>query len=88
MRTTVTLDPDVERMIKDAVRRTGTSFKAVLNQAIREGLSGRASAGPMEPFVLHAQPMGLRAGIDASSLNRLADDLDVDAFIDAERGRR
>ena len=40
MRTTATLDPDVERLIKDAMRERSISFKQVLNEAARAGLSG------------------------------------------------
>ncbi len=38
MRTTVTLDPDVETLLRKEVRRRGESFKQVLNNAIRAGL--------------------------------------------------
>ena len=38
MRTTVTLDDDTERMIRDDMRRTQRSFKVTLNEAIRNGL--------------------------------------------------
>ena len=38
MRTTVTLDPDVERLIRTAMRERGTSFKQALNEAVRNGL--------------------------------------------------
>jgi hypothetical protein len=38
MRTTVTLDPDVERLIKDRMKQRGVSFKEALNDAIRTGL--------------------------------------------------
>jgi hypothetical protein len=38
MRTTVTLDPDVESMLRKEVRRRGEPFKQVLNDAIRAGL--------------------------------------------------
>jgi hypothetical protein len=38
MRTTVTLDPDVEAMLRNEVRRRGEPFKQVLNNAIRAGL--------------------------------------------------
>ncbi len=38
MRTTVTLDPDVERLIRDAMRERGISFKEALNEAVRTGL--------------------------------------------------
>ncbi len=41
MRTTVTLDPDVERLIKDAMRERGISFKEALNEAARIGLRGK-----------------------------------------------
>lgn len=39
MRTTVTLEPDVEKLLRCAVRERGDSFKKVLNTALREGLS-------------------------------------------------
>jgi hypothetical protein len=39
MRTTVTLDPDVEKLIRRTLREKGQSFKTVLNAAIRRGLS-------------------------------------------------
>jgi hypothetical protein len=38
MRTTVTLDPDVERLLKDSMKARGISFKDALNEAIRTGL--------------------------------------------------
>jgi hypothetical protein len=40
MRTTVTLDPDVEALLRKAMRERGEPFKQVLNAAIRDGLSG------------------------------------------------
>jgi len=46
MRTTVTLDPDVERLIKDAMRERAISFKEALNQAARSGLCGKESKRP------------------------------------------
>lgn len=41
MRTTVTLDPDVERLIRDAMRERAISFKEALNEAARTGLCGK-----------------------------------------------
>ena len=38
MRTTVTLDPDVERLLHDAMKERSISFKEALNQAARAGL--------------------------------------------------
>ena len=41
MRTTVTLDPDVERLIRDAMKERDISFKEALNEAARIGLGGK-----------------------------------------------
>jgi len=78
MRTTVTLDPDVERLLKDTARKTGKSFKQILNCAVREGLAGETKMCSGESFSVNARRMGLRPGIDPAGLNRLADEIDVD----------
>jgi len=80
MRTTVTLDKDVERMLREAMHRTRRSFKETLNASVRAGLTGTAPTSQGRPFVVKARPMGLRAGIDPASFGRLADELEVDAF--------
>jgi hypothetical protein len=41
VRTTVTLDPDVERLIRDAMKQRGVSFKEALNEAARTGLRNK-----------------------------------------------
>ena len=35
----MTLDADVERLLRTAMRERGTSFKEALNQAVRDGFS-------------------------------------------------
>lgn len=79
MRTTVTLDPDVEARLREAMREQGTSFKATLNGALRRGLGVPAGGG--EPFVVEARPLGLRAGVDPARLRDLDDDIEVDEFV-------
>jgi hypothetical protein len=39
MRTTVTLDPDTEALLRRRMRERGLSFKAALNEAVRAGLA-------------------------------------------------
>ena len=81
MRTTVTLDPDVEQLLRDAMHQRRQSFKETLNQAIRAGLAGRGIPGVEDrPFVVRGRPMGLRAGIDPGRLNQMADELEAEAF--------
>jgi len=38
MRTTVTLDPETERLLRRTMRERGVSFKQALNDAVRTGL--------------------------------------------------
>jgi hypothetical protein len=81
VRTTVTLDPDVERLLKEEVHRSRQSFKEVLNNAVRQGLRPSPSGKKRKPFVVKARAMGLRTGIDPARLTELADDLEVDKFL-------
>jgi hypothetical protein len=57
MRTTVTLDPDVEALLRRVMRKSSLSFKAALNQAIRDGLS-RPVPRRARPFELTTYRMG------------------------------
>lgn len=40
MRTTVTLDPDVDALVKQRMRERGVTFKQALNEAVRAGAGG------------------------------------------------
>lgn len=40
MRTTITLDPDVEQMLKSVLRERDVTFKEAVNEALRAGLKG------------------------------------------------
>jgi len=57
MRTTVTLDPDVERLIKNAMRERSISFKEALNEAARLGLRGKEKTASKK-FVQKSYGMG------------------------------
>lgn len=85
MRTTVTVDQDVEQLLRQAMHQTGQSFKTTLNLALRRGLASVAPVRPEAPFVVAAQSMGLRAGFDPAELQQLGDELEVDAFLELTR---
>jgi hypothetical protein len=57
MRTTVTLDPDVEALIHTLMRDKGLSFKQAVNAAIRAGLApASASAFRQRSFSMGFRP--------------------------------
>lgn len=62
MRTTVTLDPDVEAQLREAMRERGVSFKVAINDAVRAGLSSPAQVS--RPYKMPTAPLGLDINID------------------------
>ena len=82
MRTTVTLDPDTEALLRREMSLHRQSFKETLNAAIRRAF--RPSGPPAgEPFQIRTFHSGYQPGIDRLRLNQVADELETDAFIDA-----
>jgi len=59
MRTTVTLDRDVEALLRSAMRELGISFKDALNRAIRIGLGPGLARRPRK-YRLKTHRMGFR----------------------------
>ena len=84
MRTTVTLDPDVEQRLRETALRTRRPFKRVLNEALRSALDAQEPPS-VGRFEVKARPMGLRPGLDPTGFNRLADELEAEAFLDTTR---
>ncbi|MDE3009470.1 MAG: antitoxin [Pseudomonadota bacterium] len=78
MRTTVTLDADVEALLRRAMHEREASFKEVLNAAIRTGLTRQAMPAA-EPFRQRVYELG-EPQVDLSKANALAgelEDLDI-----------
>lgn len=80
MRTTVTLDPDVEKLIRDEMHRTRQSFNKTLNDAIRKALGTSNLPSNRAKFSVKSRPMGLLPGIDPADLTHLYTDIEVDQF--------
>ncbi len=81
MRTTLTLEPDLAERLKELAHQRRTSFKEVVNHAIRIGLTvGMKPVAEGERFRVEARHCGFRPGIDVGKLNQLLDDLDADDF--------
>lgn len=79
MRTTLTLDDDVVRLISDAQHRERKTFRQVVNEALRRGLT--VSTPDLPPYRVRAHHSAVRPGIDVTALNRLADELEDDALL-------
>ena len=79
MRTTLTLDDDVARLLAETAHRTRTSVKQIVNTALRAALSPPAAErAPYQERVHHAE---LAPGLDLAGFNKLADELEDEAII-------
>jgi hypothetical protein len=87
MRTTVTLEPDVARLLQDAMHRERRPFKAILNDALRRGLSPRARRSAGTPYHVTPHRTELLAGLDPQGFNRLADEIEDEGLLGKAFGR-
>ncbi|MGI9033388.1 MAG: antitoxin [Acidimicrobiales bacterium] len=72
MRTTVTLDADVESLLRQMMSEHGLSFKEALNRAVRAGLSPDKSPGR---YRLRPRHLG-QAAVPLTKALQLAADLE------------
>ncbi|MCB1225726.1 MAG: hypothetical protein KDK99_07960 [Verrucomicrobiales bacterium] len=73
MRTTVTIDPDTEILLKETARKTGRSFKVILNEAVRTAL-GQSGQRQVKVMPLFSAPFP--KNLADANFNRLADEWD------------
>lgn len=87
MRTTLTIDDDLAAALKASAHSNGMTFKAVVNDTIRRGLStGDKPMGKRERFRVISAPRGFLPGVDPLKLNQLIDELEVDGFLTQSHG--
>jgi hypothetical protein len=81
MRTTLTLDPDVARLVDDAVHRSRSSMKQVVNDALRQALSQPPPR--RDRYRLPVHEATLQPGLDIAGFNRLADEIEDEEILSA-----
>ncbi len=77
MRTTLTLDDDVARVLQKESRRSGASFKQVINHFLRLGLVAASSKHLMpKPFTVTPRKLGLPAGLTYDNIEQVLEVLE------------
>ena len=75
MRTTLSLDEDVARLLDKESRKSGASFKEVVNRFLRLGLMA-AKQPPQKPFAVTPRKLGLPPGLSYDNVEQLLDALE------------
>jgi integrase len=76
VRTTLTIDDDIARLVEQEQRRTGDSFKGTINRLLRFGLMNSREKAANKPFEITPRPMGLPPGLSYDCIPELLDKLD------------
>jgi hypothetical protein len=88
MRTTLTLEPDVARLLEEEAHRQRKSIKDVVNEALRRGLAPGAQRARVPRYRVHPHVTTLRPGIEVGSFNKLVDELEDEAVVAKIRSGR
>jgi hypothetical protein len=87
VRTTVTLDDELLRRLRELAAERGISFKAAIDEVLRRGLAAQElPARRPKRFRAETFRSPFRPGVDPVKLNQLSDELEVEH--DAARIRR
>ena len=80
MRTTLTIEDDLARTLKERARLLDLPFKQVVNETLRRGLSSAVREEPA-PYQVVPRHSGFAPGVDPLKLNQLSDQLEVEEFL-------
>lgn len=75
VRTTLSLDDDVAKLLEKESRRSGSSFKQVVNHFLRLGLMV-GKRPPAKSFTVTPRRLGLPAGMSYDNVEQLLDALE------------
>ena len=76
VRTTLTIEDDVAAKLRSEMRRGGGSFKETVNRLLRMALNAPPPMRSRRPFVVHARPLGHKAGIDYDNIGELIEQIE------------
>ncbi len=79
MRTTLSLDDDVASLLRQEMRRSGSSLKRAVNHFLRMGLMS-SKEGQRKPFVVIPKPLGLPPGLSYDSVSDLLEELEQNSL--------
>ena len=78
MRTTLTVNDDLDARLRRVAREQNRSYKDVVNEALAQRIEALEVVEPHEQYQVESSAFGLQPGIDAARLNQLYDDLETD----------
>jgi hypothetical protein len=75
VRTTLSIDEDVAKLLRMEMRRSGSPFKVIVNHFLRVGLMNSRKP-ERKRFVVHPLPLKLPAGLSYDNVEELLEALE------------
>jgi hypothetical protein len=76
VRTTLTIDDDIARLVQEEVRRSGGTFKGTVNALLRRGLTTVSHPQSQKPLVVKPLFLGLRPEQNYDNVESLLEELE------------
>ncbi|HKF55330.1 MAG TPA: DUF2191 domain-containing protein [Blastocatellia bacterium] len=76
MRTTLTIDDDVAEKLNEELKRTGGSFKQLVNDTLRTGLSLRRQLQKPRKYRVRSRDLGFRSGLNYDNTGELLEQIE------------
>jgi hypothetical protein len=80
MRTTLTIEDDLARTLRERARLLNLPFKQVVNDALRRGVSPGVRHEPVPRFKVNPIHSGFASSVDPLKLNQLNEQLETEDF--------
>ena len=87
MRTTLTIDDDIADFLREQSRLREKSFKQVVNETLRQGMSPAANEKPRKPFKVKPLPGGYMQGVDPMNPKDFLNQLDDENYFEVLQRR-
>jgi hypothetical protein len=78
MRTTLTIDDDVAAKLRDELKKSGGSFKELVNDVLRTGLGARHRLQKPRKFKVRARDLGFKPGLNYDNIGELLEQIEGD----------
>jgi len=81
VRTTLTLEPDAAKQVRELMDRDGIAMKRAVNELIIRGGAVVLQENEEPPFVVKTWPGGYAPGVDPNKAGQYADELEAEEIL-------
>ena len=78
MRTTLTIEDQIDIVLRKIAAKQHMSYKEVVNKALKKGIESMEAHEAPVTYKVRSKAYGFQPGVDPEKLNQLVDELEVE----------